>query len=115
MQPGQTQASEPLQPARSHAARAMGPGNECRDDSRFVARASLPCVRCANAVGVAPGATALVWQASCEAPPSCRARRPVLISPPEKQGQITMADDRRVYPFGRSEEDTFEIPALMRK
>src|SRR3546814_16171328 len=77
----------------------MGPGNECRDDSRFVARARLPCARRANAVGVAPGATALVWQARCEAPPTRSSPRPLQNSHPEKQGNITMADARRIYLF----------------
>src|SRR3546814_17616742 len=36
----------------------MGPGNECRDDSGVVARASLSGVRCVNVVGTGPGTTA---------------------------------------------------------
>src|SRR3546814_15886507 len=40
----------------------MGPGNKCRDDSLFVARASPPCARCVNAAGTTPEATAVCIQ-----------------------------------------------------
>src|SRR3546814_12790894 len=40
----------------------MGPGNKCRDDSLFVARASPPCARGVNAAGTTPEATAVCIQ-----------------------------------------------------
>src|SRR3546814_19128090 len=39
------------QSASCRADGPMGPGNKCRDDSLFVARASPPCARGVNAAG----------------------------------------------------------------
>src|SRR3546814_3341281 len=42
------------QSASCRADGPMGPGNKCRDDSLFVARASPPCARGVNAAGTTP-------------------------------------------------------------